>query len=452
MKLWESRRNNHDVKIASLVENFTAEEDTSYDQILVNYDVIGSIAHATMLKKIGILKNGELLALKKSLKEIIKLNKRGKFKIEPKDEDVHSKIEYFLTKKLDVVGKKLHTGRSRNDQVLVDLRLYTREKLLSIEQAILDLCTVVIKFAKTNLEIPMPGYTHYRKAMPSSVALWACSLAEALLDDLEIVKNTYKLNNQNPLGSAAGYGVPLNIDRNFTTSLLGFDKTQNNVLYVQNSRGKIESIVLAALTQIMTDLSRFSNELIIFSMDEFGFINIPPEFCTGSSIMPKKRNPDVLELLRARSSKVLSFYISTITTIKDLLSGYSRDLQETKEYLIKSLDITEECLKILVPLVKKMEANKERLVNSFTPELFAADEAINLAKYGIPFREAYKQINYNFHDMKVKDPVKSIQLRKHLGAPGNLNIEQLEKQIQEENHRLNQERKSIDKKIQMLLK
>ena len=452
MKLWQSKKDAQITKLNGLVENFTAENDISYDQVLINYDIIGSIAHASMLKKIGILKNGELAALKKPLKEIVKLNKKGKFRLDPEDEDVHSKVENYLTKKIGEVGKKLHTGRSRNDQILVDLRLYTRERLLTIEQAILDLCVSLIKFAKNNLETPMPGYTHFRKAMPSSVALWACSLAESLLDDLEIVKNAYKLNNQNPLGSAAGYGVPLNIDREYTTSLLGFGKTQNNVLYVQNSRGKIESIVLGALTQIMTDLSRFSNELIIFSMDEFGFINISQEFCTGSSIMPKKRNPDVLELIRARSSKVLSYYLSTITTIKDLLSGYSRDLQETKEYLIKSLDITEECLKILAPLVKKLEVNKDRLIDAFTPELFAADEAINLAKYGIPFREAYKQINYNFHDLKTKDPVKSIQLRKHLGAPGNLNIEKLEKQIEEENLRINQETKAIDKKIQILFK
>lgn len=452
MKLWGSEKNNSNTKISEMVEKFTAGEDVLYDQMLVNYDVIGSIAHATMLKEIGILTNEELIKLKSALRQIISLNRRGKFKIETKDEDVHTKTENFLTEKLGETGKKLHTGRSRNDQILVDLRLYTREKLLSIEKNLLNLCNALLEFGRKNSKTPMPGYTHFRKAMPSSVGLWACSFVEALLDDLETIKCAYTLNNQNPLGSAAGYGVHLNIDRNLTTSLLGFEKVQNNVLYVQNSRGKIESIVLAALTQVMLDLGKLSNELVIFSTDEFDFFSIPEEFCTGSSIMPKKRNPDVLELVRARSAKVFSNYIAMITTIKDLFSGYNRDMQETKEPLLKSLHITNTCLKILVPLIKKLGVNRGNLLDAFTPQLFTADEAIKLVKYDIPFREAYKQIDYNFHELKIDDPVKGIQLKKHIGAPGNLNTKKLGKKIKKELRLIDYEKNMLIEKMNILLK
>ena len=301
MKLWE---NGDSAGLHEKVEEFTAGEDIHLDQKLVEWDVVGSIAHATMLNKIGILTDSELIDLRKALVRIIELNEKGKFVLELKDEDVHTKIENNLTETLGSVGKKIHTGRSRNDQVQVDLRLYTKEKLFRIEARLFGLCRELVKFAEKNKWVPMPGYTHFQKAMPSSVGLWAMSYAESLMDDQRILKAAFSINDQNPLGSAAGYGVPLNLDRDLTTRLLGFANLQNNVLYVQNSRGKIESIVISALAQIMLDLSRLSNDLIIYSTEEFGFFTIGDKFRTGSSIMPNKRNPDILELVRGKMSTV----------------------------------------------------------------------------------------------------------------------------------------------------
>jgi len=327
MKLWE---NGGGVGLHEKVEEFTAGEDVKLDQRLVEWDVVGSIAHATMLNKIGILTESELMDLKRALINVIDLNEKGKFIIELKDEDIHTKIENFLTENLGNVGKKIHTGRSRNDQVQVDLRLYTKEKLLKIQINLLNLCKELTRFAEKNKWVPMPGYTHFQKAMPSSVGLWAMAYAESLLDDLRILKTAYSINDQNPLGSAAGYGVPLDLDRDLTTRLLGFESLQNNVLYVQNSRGKIESIVISALSQIMIDLSRLCNDVILYSTEEFGFFNIGDKFRTGSSIMPKKRNPDILELVRGKMSTVVSSFTQVVDIIKNLPSGYHRDIQEAR--------------------------------------------------------------------------------------------------------------------------
>ncbi len=445
---------NHKVEGNGIVREFLVGEDIILDQLLVKYDVIGSIAHAAMLNKIGILSNEELIKLKRTLREIIKLNEEDRFKINVFDEDVHLKIEGFLTQKLGDVGKKIHTGRSRNDQVLVDLRLFTKDKLLKIEEKTLELASTLLEFGEKNKDVPMPGYTHFRKAMPSSVGLWALSFVESLLDDLLIIKSAYKLNNQNPLGSAAGYGVPLNLDRALTTELLGFERIQNNVLYVQNSRGKIESIVLSSLAQIMLDLSRLSNDLIIYSSDEFGFFTIPEEFCTGSSIMPKKRNPDVLELTRARANKLFSYLSQTLSTVKDLTSGYSRDLQETKEPLIKGINMVDSCLDIFVPLVKGLKTNEKKLIDAFNSQIFATDEALNLVAKGTPFRDAYKnvELNFLFSHREEMDPKEIIKERKYVGTTGNLGIEKLKKQIENETKLVTTEKEGFKNIINGLLK
>jgi len=448
MKLWNN--NNHQ-EADREIERFTAGEDVSLDQLLVKYDVVGSIVHAMMLQKIGILTEDELMDLKKTLLEIIELNKKGQFKIEAWEEDVHTKIENYLTSKLGESGKKIHTGRSRNDQVLVDLRLYTKEKLLKIQKNLLNLCNALITFSKENKSLPMPGYTHLQKAMPSSVDLWALSFVESLLDDLTFTKSVYNLNDQNPLGSGAGYGTPINLDRELTTNLLGFKKLQNNVLYVQNSRGKIESMVLAALAQIMLDLSKLSNDLILFSTEEFGFFEIPEEFKTGSSMMPKKRNPDALELIRARVSKVLSYYFQIMNTIKDLPSGYNRDLQETKEPILKGLTITNSCLEMMTSIINDLKVNKEKLEKAFSPEIYAADKAFELVAQGIPFREAYREIERNLEKVELTSPEEIIKKRKTKGTTGDLGLDELEKKIKEELSFLNSKKEKFYQKINTLI-
>ena len=450
MKLWENGDNNS-TKITERVEKFTVEEDVSMDQILLKYDVLGSVAHATMLQSIGMLSKNELVKLRTMLREIIMLNKKGKFDIQLKDEDVHTKIENFLTDKLGDIGKKIHTGRSRNDQALVNLRLYSKDKIIDLQETMIDVCKTLIAFARKHEKVPMPGYTHMQKAMPSSVALWAMSYVEALLDDLELIKTAYKLNNQNPLGSAAGYGVPLNLDRKLTTRLLGFEKFQNNVLYVQNSRGKIESAIISALATVMLDLSRLSNDLILFSTAEFGFFSIPDEFCTGSSIMPKKRNPDILELIRARANSVFSDYLHVVCIVKDLPSGYSRDLQETKVPLIRSLSSADSCLGMMSLLIKDLKVNQDKLVDAFTPQLFAADKAIELAGKGVPFRDAYKQVQYDFYDVNKAELRDSISSKKYEGTVGNLGIDKVEKDLQKEAERIASDKKGFYDVINNLL-
>jgi argininosuccinate lyase len=429
MKLWE---NGGGVGLHEKVEEFTAGEDVKLDQRLVEWDVVGSIAHATMLNKIGILTESELMDLKRALINVIDLNEKGKFIIELKDEDIHTKIENFLTENLGNVGKKIHTGRSRNDQVQVDLRLYTKEKLLKIQINLLNLCKELTRFAEKNKWVPMPGYTHFQKAMPSSVGLWAMAYAESLLDDLRILKTAYSINDQNPLGSAAGYGVPLDLDRDLTTRLLGFESLQNNVLYVQNSRGKIESIVISALSQIMIDLSRLCNDVILYSTEEFGFFNIGDKFRTGSSIMPKKRNPDILELVRGKMSTVVSSFTQVVDIIKNLPSGYHRDIQEAKGALMRSLGVTYDSLEMVIMVVPEITVNEERCANSFTSQIFATDEAFSLVSQGMPFRDAYKHVDYNFQNYKKGSPEEIIRKRKYKGTTGNLGINNAKKKVDRE--------------------
>ncbi len=424
-KLWDKG-----YRLDPAIEEFTVGEDHILDLNLIRADVFGSIAHAKMLSKIGVLTSAEFMKLKKCLLEILSAEKRGKFKINLEDEDVHTAVENFLTRKLGDLGKKIHTGRSRNDQVLVDIRIFTREKLLDIQMEVLNLARVLTRFAAHHRNIPMPGRTHTQRAMPSSVGLWASAFAESLMDDLEVLKIAYRLNNQCPLGSAASYGVPLPIDRQLVSDLLGFEKVQNNVLYANNSRGKIETIVVFSLLQVVEDLSKLSNDLIFFSIPEIGYFTLPKEYASGSSIMPQKQNPCVLELVRARSALVLSRLLQLVMTIRNLPSGYNRDFQETKKPLMESLETTKKCLKIIAKVFGRLEVNKEVLLNSFTPEIFAADKALKLAvEEGVPFRDAYKKVARELSRLKSEDPVKNILSKKHAGAPGNLGLEKLIRRI-----------------------
>lgn len=446
-KLWQKS-----YRLDGEIEKFTVGNDYVIDKALVKYDVYGSIAHAAMLNKIGILNKKELNKLKKALKEILKLDEKNKFRINPEDEDVHTAIENHLTKKFGSLGKKIHTARSRNDQVLADLRLYSKDKLIEVQKSALQLASALADAAQKHKDVPMPGYTHSRKAMPSSVGLYFGSFAESLLDDLEVLDEAYELNDQCPLGSGAGYGLPLDVDRKFVSDLLGFKKVQNNSLYVQNSRGKFESFSIFALGNAMADLARLSNDLVLFSMDEFGFFKLPDEFCTGSSIMPQKKNPDVFELTRAKSAKVDSNLCLVKSIISKMQSGYSRDLQLTKEPLIESFDIAISTLAIFKTVIDKIKVNKEKCIAACTKDLFATEHAYLLVKKGIPFRDAYRQTAENMENLPEFNPVQSIKSKKHIGSTGDLRLDRLKQQIKKLNGEIDSESSTFHSKLKELLK
>ena len=446
-KLWKKK-----YELDKTVEDFTVGDDYLWDTRLIKADIIGNIAHTTMLQEIGIISEEELRDIKTSLMDILDLHEEGKFKIKKEDEDVHTAVENFLTKRLGDVGKKIHTARSRNDQILLDVRLYSTERLFEIIENVLNLCKVLLEFSKENEFVPMPGRTHTQRAMPSSVGLWASAFVESLLDDLYLLKSAFKLNNQSPLGSAASYGVNLNIDREYIASLLGFEKVQNNVLYANNSRGKIESIIIFTMSQIMMDLSKFANDLILFSIPEFNYFSLPDEFCGGSSLMPQKKNPALLELTRAKAQVVNSHCFRVAEIITSLYSGYNRDFQLTKGPLIESFDITQQTLYLLGYFIPKIKVNEEILINSFTPEIYATDRVLELVKEGVPFRDAYKEVGINLDSLNKKNPVENIKSKTHVGATGNLNLSKIENILKEEEREFSANHERFMKKIENLIK
>jgi len=442
VKLWDKG-----YELDEGIEQFTVGGDYILDHDLIEWDVAGNIAHAQMLAKIGILTQVEFKKLKVALLQITKDYKEGKFEITREDEDVHTAVENYLTKKLGDIGKKIHTARSRNDQVILDTRLYTKDKLLQIEEALLCLADALLKFAYANKEVAMPGRTHTQLAMPSSVGLWAGAYVESLLDDLEVLKQAYDYNDQCPLGSAASYGVPLPIDRQMVSDSLGFKKVQNNVLYCNNSRGKVEAVIVAALGQIMVDLSKMSTDLIFFTIPELRYFELPDAFCTGSSIMPNKKNPDILELVRAKDEKVLAAYYQIQNIIKDLPSGYNRDLQETKEPLMESLGITLASLKVFTLVICGLKVNKERCIEACVPEIFATDKAIEMTAEGMPWREAYLKVAQELDTLKAEDPVENIKKKTHIGATGNLGLDKSEKKIKNGKSAVEKEKKEFEAAI-----
>ena len=446
MKLWQK-----EYQLDKEIERFTVGDDYLLDQRLIFWDCVGSISHAKMLYKINILDKKELLELEKELTALAHKGSEGQFAIKPEQEDVHTAIEEHLTSKLGDLGKKIHTARSRNDQVLVDIRLYSKQKLLEVEERILELCETLLKLADENKEIPVAGYTHMQRAMPSSMGLLFGAYLESLLDNLELFKAVYKQNNQSPLGSAAGYGVSFPINREYTAELLGFSKVQNNVMYVQNSRGKIESNIIFALNQTMQDLGKLSTDLLLFSMTELGFINLPVEFCTGSSIMPQKKNPDVLELVRGKSSVMQGNVTKALSLTAKLPSGYNRDYQLAKKILFESFDITQDSVVIMNHLLKKIIINVENCEKSLTKEVFAADYANELVRKGMPFREAYMTTTSMISKIRIIDPKKNIMNKTHTGAPGNLRLKNSRKELDKITKIVLTEKKRFEKIIQRLV-
>ena len=444
-KLWEK-----DYRLDELVEAFTVGEDYRTDQKLVNADCVSSLAHGDMLRSIGLLTVEEFTSLKKELIHIIKINGEGKFVIQLSDEDCHTAIENHLTSVLGDVGKKIHTGRSRNDQVIAAVRLYAKDFLLAFQDQCLSLAQTIVSFADKHKSVPMPGRTHMQIAMPSSVGLWAASFAEEIMDDLIAVETAFNLNDMCPLGSAASYGVPLPLNREMVAKALGFRRVQNNVLYVNNSRGKIEGILLDAVGYVMLTLSKLSQDLILFTMPEFRYFTLPKEICTGSSIMPQKRNPAMLELIRARSATVISLASQVKNIVRALPSGYNRDFQDTKEPLMKGFQISLASVKVMKLVIEKLTVNQDHLISGFIPEIFATDRALELVAEGTPFRDAYQKVGRDLDNLQAQNPLEAVEKKNYPGAPGNLNLQEVSQHILNKEQWLNSHRQTVQQKMKSL--
>ena len=388
-RLWQTS----DSKLNLLVEAFTVGDDYIFDLQLLPYDIKASIAHAEMLHKIGILDQTELNQAKKGLQEILKKWKKNEFIIEKNQEDGHTAIEQYLTENYGEVGKKIHTGRSRNDQSLVMIRLFMKEKLLEIQDELNKLIELFKTKSCENQKIPMPGYTHLQKAMPTTVGIWIDSFSSAFEDFDLILKSTIKIIDQNPLGSASGFGIKnLLLDREFTTQKLEFGKIQNNPMYCGLSRGYFENIVLQTLSQSMVIASKFANDMLLFTTQEFNFFSLPNEFTTGSSIMPQKRNYDVFEIMRG-NVKVFNSYQSEIQSIVSSIgSGYQRDLQLTKKPFVQGINLCVNTIVLLSEIIKSLQVNEDNLKKSMTSDLYVTNEVYELVKNGKSFREAYLEI------------------------------------------------------------
>ena len=386
-KLWEK-----DFEVNKEIERFTVGHDRELDLLLAPYDVLGSMAHITMLEQIGLLSSDELTMLMRELRQIYTLCEEGKFVIEDDVEDVHSQVELLLTRRIGDVGKKIHSGRSRNDQVLVDLKLFARHELQEIIAMVKELFDTLIAQSNRYKDVLMPGYTHLQVAMPSSFGLWFGAYAESLVDDMEFLRAAYNIVNRNPLGSAAGYGSSFPIDRQTTTTLLGFDSMDYNVIYAQMGRGKMEWSVAMAMQTVAATIAKLAFDACMYNSQNFAFISLPKECTTGSSIMPHKKNPDVFELIRAKANKLQAMPMQITTIINNLPSGYFRDMQLTKEIFIPAFDEMKDCLRMTTYIVSRIEVNKNILDNHIYDAMFSVEEVNRLTVAGMPFRDAYKKV------------------------------------------------------------
>ncbi len=417
-KLWDKG-----YELDAVVERFTVGRDHILDRELIPADAMASIAHARMLARVGIIPDGEAAAIERELRTIAADALRREIAIERADEDGHTVIEARLIERLGDAGKKVHTGRSRNDQVTAATRLYTRAALLDISNAGRRLVELLLRRAQEEARTVMPGRTHLQIAMLSTFGLWLASWAEQLLDDLELLAAVADLNDRSPLGSAASYGTPLPLDREFVADLLGFRGIQNNVLAVQHSRGVLDGRIAEALAGVSTTLGRMAQDLIIFSLPEIGYVRLPEDLCSGSSIMPQKRNPDILELLRARAGTVDGYATQCRNVVRSLPSGYNRDLQDTKEPLMRALAAVEESLIVSETLVSRLTPDRDRMRGALNSEVFATDYAYRLVEEGVPFREAYRRAAAEYRDQAMPDPDEALDRRRSTGTPGTLNLE-----------------------------
>lgn len=401
-----------------MIEEYTVGNDRELDMRLARYDVQGSLAHIAMLETIGLLTAGELEKLTAGLKEIAAEIEAGRFEIEPGTEDVHSQVELMLTRRLGDAGKKIHSGRSRNDQVLVDLKLFTRDQLRRVADAVMALFRELQQQSERYSGVLMPGYTHLQVAMPSSFGLWFGAYAESLADDLLLLEAAYRMTNRNPLGSAAGYGSSFPLDRSLTTRLLGFDSMDYNVVYAQMGRGKNERNVAFALAGIAGTVAKLAFDACLYNSQNFGFIKLPDECTTGSSIMPHKKNPDVFELIRSRCNKLQALPQQIVLMMNNLPSGYFRDLQEIKEVFLPAFDQLVDCLEMTTYIVERIRVNEHILDDSRYDLMFSVEEVNRLAAAGMPFRDAYKKVGLDIEAGKFR-PEKQIH-HTHEGSIGRL--------------------------------
>lgn len=411
------------------VLEFTAGKDVTLDAALVEWDCVGSAAHATMLSRMPLRPPVFTAAQRRrvvaELTAIRRDARAGKFRILPADQDAHLAIERRLTAKLGDLGRKVHTARSRNDQVAVALRLLARDELQHLTGETLDLVEALLRKASGHRDTPMVGRTHLQPAMPSSVGLWASAHAESLLDDLKTLDAAAATVDRSPLGSAASYGVPLPIDRALTARLLGFAEPIRNVLYAGNSRGKIEAVVLSAAAQIMGTLSRLAEDVILFSMPEFGYFSWPPAFGTGSSIMPQKNNPDVFELVRAKSVRVAGAAATAAAIACRLPSGYNRDMQEIKEIFLGGLAESRACVSVMRLLTDGLLVHEDALRRGFSPGVFATDATLDRVMAGMPFRQAYDEVKATLGELATRDPAVAARGRFDVGGPADPGIESM---------------------------
>jgi argininosuccinate lyase len=418
MKLWDKG-----TSVNELIENFTVGKDREMDLYLAKFDVLGSIAHAQMLQSINLLTESELAELQSELVKIHQIIENGDFRIEDGVEDVHSQVELMLTRKLGDIGKKIHSGRSRNDQVLLDLKLFTRSEIQKLVESVCELFDKLLTKAILNRDHLMPGYTHLQVAMPSSFGLWFSAYAESLVDDLVLLKAAYQITNQNPLGSAAGYGSSFPLNRQMTTDLLGFDSMNYNVIYAQMGRGKMEKTVAFALSSIAATISKFAFDVCLFMSQNFGFVALPDELTTGSSIMPHKKNPDVFELVRSHCNKIqaIPYQISLMTN--NLPSGYFRDLQILKEVFLPAFQELADCINIAGFAIDNMTVNTNVMDDDRYKYVYSVEDVNKLVMQGVPFRDAYKQVG-NQINSGIYEPTREVN-HAHAGSVGNLCLDEI---------------------------
>lgn len=424
MKLWQKNTGSK-----KEVERFTIGRDPEFDILLAPFDVLGSMAHAKMLAKIGLLTDAELSVLLKGLKEIYQEIENGQFQIQEGVEDVHSQVEFLLTERYGEVGKKLHSGRSRNDQVLVDLKLYYRAAIAEIVEASQELFDLLISLSEKHKKDLMPGYTHTQLAMPSSFGLWFGSFAEGLTEDLGLLESAYRLANKNPLGSAAGYGSSFPLDRTLTTQLLGFEDLHHNVINAQNSRGKTERNLSFALAGIAATLNKLATDVVLFMNQHFGFISFPDDLTTGSSIMPHKKNPDVFELIRAKTNQIQSIPNTISLLLTNMSTGYHRDLQLLKEVLFPGIEQTLDCLRMSTFMLKEIRVKTRILEDPFYKHLFSVEAVNELVLCGTPFRDAYRKVGLDIENGEFFPDQQKVN-HTHEGSIGNLNNDVIQSKME----------------------
>ena len=422
-KLWTKN-----VQMTEEIERFTVGRDREMDLYLAKYDVLGSMAHITMLESIGLLEADELKALLAELRNIYSQAEQGKFVIEEGVEDVHSQVEMMLTRKLGDMGKKIHSGRSRNDQVLVDLKLFIRDQIKEMAELVQNLFGELISQSNRYKDVLMPGYTHLQVAMPSSFGLWFGAYAEGLVDDMQYLQAAWRITNRNPLGSAAGYGSSFPLDRQMTTDILGFDSMDYNVVYAQMGRGKTERNVAFSMATIAGTIAKLAFDACMFNCQNFAFVKLPDDCTTGSSIMPHKKNPDVFELTRAKCNKIQALPQTITLIMNNLPCGYFRDLQIIKEVFLPAFDDLKDCLQMAAYIINKMKVNEHILDNPIYDNMFSVEEVNRLAREGMPFRDAYKKVGLDIEAGNFT-PDKNIR-HTHEGSIGNLCNDKIEALMQ----------------------